>query len=99
MEHEAFLAFCQQRPYLPRFQIPQSEKNPHRGIRGKPDSEEHILGILGGCIDFTNMCVSRHDASLIMTMRILLKAVVKGAHGGIYIVADIGQADNGLRGG
>ncbi len=76
------IAFRQQRPYLPGMQLPRSDKCPHCGL---PDSGGgHILG---GCTRFTDMYISRHDASL----RMLLKAIVKGAHGGFHTVADIGR--------
>ena len=75
------IAFRQQRPYLPGMQVPRSEKCPHCG---SPDSGGHILG---GCTRFTDIYISRHDASL----RMLLKAIVKGAHGGYYTIADIGR--------
>ena len=75
------IAFRQQRPYLPGMQLPRSDKCPHCGL---PDSGGHIVG---GCTRFTDMYICCHDASL----RMLLKAIVKGAHGGFHTVADIGR--------
>ena len=75
------IAFRQQKPYLPGMQVPRSDKCPHCG---SPDSRGHILG---GCASFTDMYISCHDALL----RMLLKVIVKGAHGGYYTTADIAR--------
>ena len=79
------IAFRQQRPYLPGLRIPRSDKCPHCG---QADSGGHILG---GCKlpVFKAMYIARHDQAL----RMILQSIVKGDHGGYYIIADIGRAD------
>ena len=77
------IAFRQQRPYLPGLQKPRTDRCPHCG---SADSGGHILG---GCKLplFKALYISRHDCAL----RLLLKSIVKGTHGGFYTVADIGR--------
>ena len=77
------IAFRQQRPYLPGLGLPRSALCPHCK---QPDSGGHILG---GCKlpPFNAMYIKRHDSAL----RIVLKAIMKGAHGGFYTIADIGR--------
>ena len=79
------IAFRQQRPYLPGLQKPKSDRCPHCG---SADSGGHILG---GCKlpIFKALYISRHDSAL----RMLLKAIVKGSHGGFYTIADIGREE------
>ena len=79
------IAFRQQRPYFPGLKVPRSDKCPHCG---QADSGGHILG---GChvAVFKAMYIARHDQAL----RLILKSIVTGDHGGYYTIADIGRAE------
>ena len=78
------IAFRQQRPYFPGLRIPRSDECPHCR---QADSEGHILG---GCKvpAFKAMYIARHDQAL----RLILKSIAKGDHGGYYKIADNGRA-------
>ncbi len=79
------IAYRQQRPYFPGPGPPQSDRCPHCG---RPDSGGHILG---GCMKPSSkaMYIHRHD----LAMRLTLKAISKGNHGGYHTIADIGRAE------
>ncbi len=80
------IAYRQQRPYFPGLGPPQSDRCPHCG---QPDSGGHILG---GCMKptFKAMYIHRHDPA----MRLILKAISKGNHGGYHTIADYWRADS-----
>ena len=77
------IAFQQQRPYFPGLRIPRSDKYPHCG---QADLGGHILGIVAA---FKVMYIAHHDQAL----RLILKSIAKGDHGGYYTIADIGRAE------
>ena len=55
---------------------------------GQADSGGHILGACN-VPTFKAMYVARHDQAL----RLVLKSIAKGDHGGNYTIADIGRAE------
>ena len=79
------IAFRQQGPYFLGLKVPRSDKCPHSG---RADSGGHILG---GCHvpAFKAMYIARHDQAL----RLILRSIVTGDHGGYYTIADIGRAE------
>jgi hypothetical protein len=71
------------RPYMRNNGPPSSGQCP---LCGMADSATHILG---ECPAHTPLHIQRHDA----TGRCLLKHMRKGAHGGYYMIADVGSMD------
>jgi hypothetical protein len=71
------------RPYMRMEGPPSSGQCP---LCGMADSATHILG---ECPAHKSLHIQRHDA----TGRCLLKHMRKGAHGGHYLIADVGSMD------